>query len=165
MLEGMEMSEHLDPPVRQTDCFSESLDADTKGVIYRRLELVHDLHRRLEKEPSGPCLIYGDDEAVRVFSLGTSARVGRSEPCELRLVDQHLSKEHFAVKKTDGAFVLSDVDSKNGTFVNGNKVSLYTLTSGDVIRAGNSQLVFLDDDTDLTELNSLTECQDESKGP
>ena len=50
---------------------------------------------------------------------------------------------HAKIKKRDRLFVLEDLDSKNGTYLNGDKVINSTLQSGDKIIVGDSEIVFL----------------------
>lgn len=62
----------------------------------------------------------------------------------LRLGDSSLSKKHFQVLTLHGDVVLADLESRNGTFVNGRRVSPRTdvmLSDGDVIRCGESLMV------------------------
>ena len=63
--------------------------------------------------------------------------VGRSNICEVCIEDAKMSRQHFAVEYTDGVFMISDLNSVNGTFVNGVRVlSRQRLNSGDMILAG-----------------------------
>ena len=53
-----------------------------------------------------------------------------------------MSKEHAAIEKVGNAFLLKDLGSSNGTFVNGRRVRELRLKEGDEIALGNSRLVF-----------------------
>lgn len=73
------------------------------------------------------------------YNLTTSLIVGRSEMCDLRIDDAELSRQHFAIEKRDNVLSVSDLDSANGTYVNGVKIGSVTyLNTGDRITAGNS---------------------------
>lgn len=57
--------------------------------------------------------------------------------------DGAVSEEHLSIRHRDGEFVLTDLDSINGTKVNGKDVARHTLEDKDVIRIGDTELVFL----------------------
>ena len=68
---------------------------------------------------------------------------GRSETCELPLFDARVSGRHFSIRPRDGAMVLEDLGSTNGTFVGGDRVvGPRKLTGPAVIRCGESVLVY-----------------------
>src|ERR1700716_2010284 len=67
-------------------------------------------------------------------------RIGRSERNDLRLNDASVSRYHAFLRRVDGRYLLSDVGSQNGTFVNGRQVHAPSaLQSGDRIRAGTAE--------------------------
>ena len=74
---------------------------------------------------------------------GTDVVVGRDPGAELSVPDQLMSRRHCSVQLEDGRFVLRDLNSSNGTFVNGIPVREHVLEPGDRIRAGDSILMFL----------------------
>jgi transcriptional regulator with PAS, ATPase and Fis domain len=77
---------------------------------------------------------------VRVPCIGLS--VGRRVADGLRLDDPRISGKHASVRRTEsGAFLVDDGGSKNGTFVNGERVEKSVLKIGDVISMGDTCLV------------------------
>src|SRR5438445_8900952 len=69
--------------------------------------------------------------------------IGRGEQNDLRLNDGSVSRYHAFLRRVDGRYLLSDVGSQNGTFVNGRRVHAPSaLQSGDRIRAGTTELTF-----------------------
>ncbi|HEX4621889.1 MAG TPA: adenylate/guanylate cyclase domain-containing protein [Myxococcaceae bacterium] len=68
--------------------------------------------------------------------------MGRHPANTIRLIDREVSKEHAAVERVGATFVLRDLGSSNGTFVNGRRVRELRLREGDEISLGNSRLVF-----------------------
>ncbi|MBI1249268.1 FHA domain-containing protein [bacterium] len=68
-------------------------------------------------------------------------RIGRSVRCDVTVPDDpHISGMHFSVACEAGRIFLKDLQSRNGTFVNGAKVSdSLQLHDGDVIVAGKTQ--------------------------
>jgi hypothetical protein len=68
-------------------------------------------------------------------------RVGRREPSQLVLErDQAVSTEHCEFLEEDGWFVVRDLESANGTFVNGRRVGEARLRSGDEVRIGGTRI-------------------------
>jgi len=53
---------------------------------------------------------------------GASIRIGRAASNDLRLVESHISRQHAKISCGDGAFVIQDLGSSNGTFVNGTRI-------------------------------------------
>ena len=70
--------------------------------------------------------------------------VGRSEEINnLSFDDGKLSRQHFVIEADDDGFYISDLNSTNGTFLNGVKlVNKRKLTDKDTIKAGNEKFVF-----------------------
>ncbi|HVD78839.1 MAG TPA: FHA domain-containing protein, partial [Vicinamibacteria bacterium] len=56
--------------------------------------------------------------------------------------DVAVSSEHCRIRPEDGKFVLHDLKSTNGTFVNDRKVTRQALTEGDTIQVGETYLQF-----------------------
>ena len=70
-------------------------------------------------------------------NIKSSIIVGRSDICDVYIDDSKMSRQHFAVEYTQGVFMITDLQSANGTYVNGVKVhSRQRLNSGDMIVAG-----------------------------
>ena len=84
--------------------------------------------------------------AGRDHALGVECVVGRHPSADFVLDDQLISRNHFRVRREGGAWVLEDLESTNGTFVNGQKASRQPLIDGDVIRVGSTELVFVQKD-------------------
>ncbi|HEY0794937.1 MAG TPA: sigma 54-interacting transcriptional regulator [Acidisarcina sp.] len=78
-----------------------------------------------------------------VVPFATGFSLGRSESNDLRLPDQAVSPEHCTIHEHDGAYTLTDLDSNNGTFVNGVPVAHKVLRHGDLVRIGHSSFAFL----------------------
>src|SRR5579859_2880623 len=73
---------------------------------------------------------------------GGSLRIGRTSQADHAFPDDKLmSGLHFAIEHTEKGCRLLDLNSSNGTFLNGARVKEATLTNGDEIRAGNTVFV------------------------
>jgi pSer/pThr/pTyr-binding forkhead associated (FHA) protein len=83
--------------------------------------------------PSLVVRVAGEDPRV-VRLNGNRVRLGRSDECEI-LVDQDgVSRTHAVFFRAGAEFVLEDLGSRNGTFVNGNRIERHTLHDGDRIQ-------------------------------
>src|SRR5215467_3529571 len=79
----------------------------------------------------------------RVFrDLPTPVTIGREEGNLLRLNDERVSRFHAKVQFDNGEIILTDLESTNGTRVNGNAVQIRRLRPGDRIGVGRSLLLF-----------------------
>lgn len=68
--------------------------------------------------------------------------IGRKEGNDLVIDNQAVSGSHARIVKEEQDFSVEDLNSLNGTFVNGKKVSKYILNNGDVILIGNHTLEY-----------------------
>ncbi len=81
----------------------------------------------------------GKDE----FQLAATASVvGRGEVADIRIVDPAMSRRHFQITYRNLEFRIQDLESSNGTYLNGSEVEEYALHNGDEIVAGDSRFVF-----------------------
>lgn len=77
-------------------------------------------------------------QAGQIFNLKPGRnRFGRSESVDFQLGSNGISKEHFEINVTPQKVTISDLQSSNGTFVNGVKVQSSTIRVGDKISAHN----------------------------
>jgi len=79
----------------------------------------------------------------RDYRLDAKTTVGRDAiECDVILSDSKLSACHARILKEGEEFILYDLASKNGTFVNGNRVQRQILTDDDIIMVGTTKIVF-----------------------
>lgn len=77
----------------------------------------------------------------RIPVTGAPIHIGRGPECELVLRDSKVSRRHARLAGRDGALVLTDLGSTNGTMVNGRRVTEMALGAGDRIDLGETSLV------------------------
>jgi adenylate cyclase len=82
------------------------------------------------------------DGTLGEFPLGPKTTLGRHPANTLRLVDREVSKEHAVIEQAGRDFTLKDLNSSNGTFVNGRRVKEMKLRDGDEISLGSSKFTF-----------------------
>jgi pSer/pThr/pTyr-binding forkhead associated (FHA) protein len=79
----------------------------------------------------------------RVFGeLQTPVTIGREEGNSLQLNDERVSRFHVKIQEDQDKIVITDLESTNGTKVNGEDVQLRILRYGDIISLGRSVLLF-----------------------
>ncbi|MGO8993052.1 MAG: FHA domain-containing protein [Polyangiaceae bacterium] len=84
-----------------------------------------------------PRLILATPEGARVIELGARNSLGRHPKSSIQLSDKIVANEHCILKQCDGVFVLHDLGSLNGTYVNGERLrGEQTLAHGDEIALG-----------------------------
>lgn len=79
----------------------------------------------------------------RVFSnLRTPITIGREEGNTIQLNDERVSRFHVKIQEDQNKIVITDLESTNGTKVNGEEIQLRILRYGDILGIGRSTLVF-----------------------
>jgi hypothetical protein len=79
----------------------------------------------------------------RVFdSFPTPLTIGREEGNTIQLNDERISRFHLKIQEDQNKVVLTDLESTNGTKVNGESIQLWVLRPGDVITLGRTVLLY-----------------------
>jgi len=87
----------------------------------------------------------------RVFrDLQTPITIGREEGNTIQLNDERVSRCHLKIQQDSDKMVLTDLDSTNGTKVNGEDCQLRNLRSGDIVAVGRS-LIRIGTDAEIAE--------------
>ena len=84
--------------------------------------------------------------------ITTETIIGRDPTCEIQIFDRQVSRHHAKIKPNKkGQVVISDLDSKNGVFLNGERISKpVSLKDGDAIKiALIQQLIFVSSDATI----------------
>ena len=81
----------------------------------------------------------GVENQLIELKLGTN-RIGRSPNSDFQIVHPTISGFHCELILTEGGVKLRDLDSTNGTFVNGKRVREVTLATGQTVRLGDIEL-------------------------
>ena len=76
------------------------------------------------------------------ISISTRGTIGRSADCDLTITDdEEISKRHCELAVEGGYVLISDLNSTNGTFVNGVPIkSGHRLKSGDIVMVGRTEM-------------------------
>ena len=87
--------------------------------------------------------------------------IGRDTTATLCIADASVSRRHSQIEKENGEFVILDLESLNGTFINDVPVKRRKLQHGDRVRIGDSQFLFLMHDGDVNSKSSEVRFDDE----
>jgi pSer/pThr/pTyr-binding forkhead associated (FHA) protein len=85
----------------------------------------------------------GPDVGAKYVLGPEVTRVGRHPESEIFLDDITVSRRHAEFGREGASYVVKDVGSLNGTYVNRERIEEVTLTSGDEVQIGKFKLVFL----------------------
>jgi pSer/pThr/pTyr-binding forkhead associated (FHA) protein len=86
-------------------------------------------------------VIDGPDRGRVLEEIPTPVTIGREEGNSVQLNDERVSRFHLKIQDDESRLVLTDLESTNGTKVNGETVQLWVLRPGDVVQLGRSVLV------------------------
>ena len=90
-----------------------------------------------------------------IFALNEeSLIIGRETAADLCIADASVSRRHSKIENQETGFVITDLESLNGTFVNDLPVRSRRLEHGDRVRIGDSQFLFLIHEGDATSKSS-----------
>lgn len=81
--------------------------------------------------------------AKQINIESTPFMVGRGDSCDLVLDNPLVSRSHAVFETAGDGMSIRDLESHNGTFVNGQRIEATVLYNGDEIRIGNYQIRFL----------------------
>lgn len=87
-------------------------------------------------------VIRGRDQGTRFQLEEPVHTVGRTQSNSVRLHDTEVSREHAELVRRGDSYVLRDLSSSNGTYVNGQQTSERELVSGDQLQFGRSLLLY-----------------------
>jgi len=98
-----------------------------------------------EDGPREGCLviIYGDDLGRRVPLGAEPCVLGRSSKCDVQLDQESVSRNHARIQRTRNNYVVRDLGSTNGTYVNDELVDEVVLRDGDQLKVGRTIFKFI----------------------
>ncbi|MBI2933076.1 MAG: FHA domain-containing protein [Planctomycetes bacterium] len=93
-----------------------------------------------------PKLIVRQGGAVREIDIiKDNFSIGRTPDNDLEVRDSLISRRHSSIVRKGEDYIVYDLGSSNGTYVNREKIEMKVLEDNDVIRVGDSEITFTDD--------------------
>ena len=86
-------------------------------------------------------IVDGPERGTVYDQIATPISIGREEGNVVRLNDERVSRFHLKIHESEGAVIATDLDSTNGTCINGELVHIWELKPGDLIAVGRSTLL------------------------
>lgn len=114
-------------------------------------EETEDLAHYLDGLPAGVGLLVvrrGPNEGASFRLEGDRTTAGRHPESDIFFDDITVSRRHVSIERRGGRFVLRDVGSLNGTYVNRERVDEAVLSHGDELQIGRYRLSFVQGGTD-----------------
>ncbi|MFZ4827970.1 MAG: FHA domain-containing protein [Phototrophicaceae bacterium] len=123
-----------------------SLASEDLVIIQQATEATHHATRRMERPIETHsviplCHLICTDQTVYEITQPI-INIGRGKENEFIIEDLTVSRDHAQLRVTPQQATLFDKHSQSGTFVNGKKIQQAVLTSGDVIKMGQTEFVF-----------------------
>src|SRR5262245_45870750 len=106
----------------------------------RQLTATNSQQKNMSNEDQGIAKVIWDDPISHVrrefvLAEGATAGIGRGEENDIQIAEKHVSRRHAVIRFRDGIFMIEDLGSANGTFVNDRRLTEpFPLAHGDVIR-------------------------------
>jgi hypothetical protein len=112
------------------------VELQSGGARQGRVEVA----QQFDESPPGARLLVQSGEEGGSFTVGERAVIGRDPDCEISLTEARVSRRHAVVEWTYRGYLVRDLDSRNGTFVNGVQIEEAILGDGDLLEVGLVQL-------------------------
>jgi predicted component of type VI protein secretion system len=129
-------------------CADNAENIDKVKSAEKSMDAFQNIDKTLVKTPSQTnrrqvYLVRIDPSGETVIPVvGEYISIGRSEENTVIIEDPNVSRQHALVEKKDGRFIIRDLESTNGTFVDGCRVEKHALHNGDTITIGTTKLQF-----------------------
>jgi hypothetical protein len=129
--------------VKLTSTFSNSEQTNAVPVV-------------LKSNPEGkenlPCKAFLILEDESIFPLEKSViNIGRKSSNHLIINDLRISRTHAQIRSVADGFIIFDIGSSGGTYVNGERISQRKLKPGDVISLAGIKIIYTEEQTNLPE--------------
>ena len=98
-----------------------------------------------------PCLVIisGAEMGRRIDLTHEEVSIGRSDQCTVYVNSDLVSRRHAVINRVLGHYIVVDLKSTNGTFVNDQRIERAELKDGDLLRTGKTVLKYLENSLEL----------------
>ncbi|MFO0696805.1 MAG: GGDEF domain-containing protein [Polyangiales bacterium] len=123
--------------------------SDERTVVGERVQIVSAPTGRGPEQAY--VIVIAGPNVGEMFKVGDGGDIGRGTDAAFRLTDTEISRHHARFVVRDGNVLVQDLNSTNGTFVNGAQVKLQPLKDGDKIQVGTTTILKFSYHDDLEE--------------
>jgi diguanylate cyclase (GGDEF)-like protein len=120
-------------------------EVESEADLRRARTLSHKLDELVSPSPAGlrACLVVMQGrETGRTYELADGVNsLGRSDEVSIPILDPSVSRRHAQVHSSSLGFVIEDLDSTNGLFVNGERLGRRVLRDGDRVQLGSNTVL------------------------
>jgi len=109
-------------------------------------------------------ILKGNDAGAQFKITGSTVRLGRSADSDIVVTDASVSRNHAELIRVNESFVIKDLNSSNGVFVNGKKIKEHYLASGDVFSIGNHEYRYIEKESILPRENQASSIRSSDGG-
>lgn len=132
------------PPAAPTE-FTTTGEVTSDGkFVFGRTELtdISVLPQRTRHRPHILQVVSGEFAPRTIYLNDAPVVVGRGSECEVRIGSGELSRRHARLERTRRGIKLTDLESRNGVYVNEVRVQSAILRDGDTVQVGNVQMIY-----------------------
>jgi len=97
------------------------------------------------QEAQAALRIHSGAQQGKLYALRDGDVIGRGSHCNIRIVDRSISRIHGLIRKAEGSWYIQDQGSSMGIYVNHNRVTATRLFDGDIVKLGDTELVFTEE--------------------
>lgn len=106
--------------------------------------------------PQMAFLVPSENSGAHVFEVPEFLNIGRAQTNEVCLADPFVSSRHARIERKTEGFLLTDLKSQNGTYLNGARIGEAWLSPGDRVRLGEREFLFLTEPPIITNSPELS---------
>jgi two-component system, cell cycle response regulator len=111
-------------------------------MVGSRAEIAAAVAKKSKSQRPWLIVVSGSESIGKMYRLEHRIVLGRSPQCDVHIDQEGVSRRHAMLERTvEGAVQIVDLESRNGTFVNGEPVSRETLRDGDKIQIGGTTIL------------------------
>ena len=122
--------------------FNSGIEGEEKTVFEDDKTVFDDDKTVFYEETLAKLIVERSQNLEGEISIKGEAVIGRGEEDTIQVEDERVSREHCKIALVDSNFVITDLESSNGTYVNGEKITEKTLENGDKIQIGDTIFEF-----------------------
>lgn len=113
-------------------------------VTLRDDDLISEVSKTGSERPrhAGELMVLENGKVIQTLSLDRTIQIGRSPSNDVVLKEPKVSRKHAEIQYIGGKYIILDLESSNGTYVGGKRVSEQVLQPNDEIVIGNTKMVF-----------------------